>query len=34
MPPDKIVRQPIYQQLNTILKTIISENGLTAGDRF
>ena len=34
MPPDKIVRQPIYQQLNTILKTIISENGLTPGDRF
>ena len=34
MPPDKMVRQPIYQQLNSILKSIISENGLAPGDRF
>lgn len=34
MPPDKIVRQPVYQQLNTILKAIIAEEGLVSGDRF
>ena len=34
MPPDKIVRQPVYQQLSTILKAIIAQEGLAPGDRF